>query len=148
MTNPKLDLIVSRYCFHESYTRGKMDVVYKSGTQALLASFHTVEKPWRQNLPNVSCIPNGVYEAERSFFNRGGYKAVEILGVPDRTDILIHVANRAEDVSGCIGIGMEDALDRVGHSRAAVSSLEDLVWKQWPTADLRVLVMTDERVLR
>jgi len=70
-----------------------------------LDSLYTIECPWRDNRPRVSCIPCGDYRLQARYFNRGGYMAVEILGVPQRSHILIHVANTVKDLAGCIGVG-------------------------------------------
>jgi hypothetical protein len=57
------------------------------------------------NLRIVSCIPRGVYRCQSRWFFRGGYEAIEITEVPNRTHILFHKANSPQDVSGCIGVG-------------------------------------------
>jgi hypothetical protein len=48
--------------------------------------------------------------------------------VPDRTYILIHVANFSKDVQGCIGLGTGLMGDRiaVSNSRKAVAAFEEL----------------------
>jgi len=69
--------------------------------------FCTVERPWLANKPYVSCIPNGEYSLETRFYNKGGYETIEILNVPNRTNILIHKGNVPTEVQGCIAIGME-----------------------------------------
>lgn len=48
--------------------------------------------------------------------------------VPDRTYILIHVANFSSDVQGCIGMGTDLMGDRiaVSNSRKAVAAFEEL----------------------
>lgn len=67
-------------------------------------SCYTIERPWKNNASNVSCIPEGEYKCEP--FSGTKYKdVVQVLDVPDRTFILFHVANFAHDVQGCIGLG-------------------------------------------
>lgn len=66
----------------------------------------TVEDDWRDNQRNVSCIPAGLYLLRRTLFYRHGYETFEVCDVPDRTRILIHIANTEEDVEGCIGVGL------------------------------------------
>lgn len=66
---------------------------------------YTVEDGWRDNRPNVSCIPDGIYRVVPRRFNKGGYDAWEILDVPGRDQIKIHAANTALDVQGCIAPG-------------------------------------------
>ena len=65
----------------------------------------TVERPWAQNKPGVSCIPVGTYQLKLDQYHKGGYPAYEVTGVPNRARILIHRANRAEEVEGCIAPG-------------------------------------------
>lgn len=66
---------------------------------------YTVERPWLANQQNVSCIPEGEFDCKPRFFHKGGYPAVEILDIPNRSDILFHIANWPENVLGCIGVG-------------------------------------------
>jgi hypothetical protein len=76
---------------------------------------YSLELPWRDNAPNVSCIPAGEYEVERRYspaFKRTTY---HLLNVQGRSYILIHPANFAGDVEkgwqshlqGCITLGIE-----------------------------------------
>lgn len=65
----------------------------------------TVEREWKNNEEGKSCIPEGWYIYQPSFYHEGKYQTYEIL-VPDRTDIKIHKANRAKELQGCIGLGM------------------------------------------
>lgn len=65
----------------------------------------TVERPWLDNKPRESCIPEGSYGIQLGRYNRGGYPAYEVLDVPERTLIKIHVGNTIDDVIGCIAPG-------------------------------------------
>ncbi len=71
----------------------------------------TVERPWKNNLPNFSCVPAGRYTLEYLEFNRWGWRfALDGETVsPYKSDkaryaCLIHPASRPEHVSGCIGL--------------------------------------------
>ena len=88
-------------------------------TLGRLGEFYTLENPWRDNEPYVSCIPAGSYEMKRSFYNRGGYDCFEAENVPGRTQILIHIGNSERDTSGCILIG-----ERVGVIGTSISVLQ------------------------
>jgi hypothetical protein len=66
---------------------------------------YTVERPWRDNIARESCIPEGEYELQLGMFNRGGYQAYEVMNVPDRSLIKIHIGNTVDDVIGCIAPG-------------------------------------------
>lgn len=68
---------------------------------------YTVERPWLDNKPRESCIPEGVYRLDLGMYNRGGYPAYEIMDVPDRSLIKMHIANNMNDVVGCVGFGSD-----------------------------------------
>jgi len=68
-------------------------------------SWQTVERPWIDNQPSVSCIPDGLYKVGLRHYNRGGYDTLEIENVPGRSHILIHKGNTPDQVQGCIAIG-------------------------------------------
>lgn len=65
----------------------------------------SIERPWRDNAPQVSCIPDGQYVLRRTLYHKGGYEVFEVCDVPGRSRILIHPANVDTDVEGCIGLG-------------------------------------------
>lgn len=70
---------------------------------------YTVEKPWLNNQPNISCIPTGIYVCHPTEFY--GSRDVpldtwEVMNVEGRTEIKIHYANRGRDLQGCIGLGI------------------------------------------
>ncbi len=66
---------------------------------------YTVERPWLDNKPRESCIPEGEYGLKLGMYNRGGYAAYEVMDVPNRSLIKIHVGNTIDDVIGCIAPG-------------------------------------------
>ncbi|MAO23839.1 MAG: hypothetical protein Unbinned3818contig1000_29 [Prokaryotic dsDNA virus sp.] len=68
---------------------------------------YTVERPWLDNKARESCIPEGSYRMQLGMYNRGGYPAYEIMDVPDRSLIKMHIANNIDDILGCIGFGLE-----------------------------------------
>ena len=75
----------------------------------------TLELPWKDNRPNVSCIPSGEYLAKKTVRIRFGL-TYEILQVPNRTDVLIHKGNFTSETLGCILLGesFEDTLSKDG----------------------------------
>lgn len=91
--------------------------------------FHcrTGELPWRNNAVGISRIPAGEYTA---FYRNDGSKGpcYQLLNVPGRTAIQIHVGNWCgdkrkrllSDVEGCILIGMR--VGPLNNQRAVVSS--------------------------
>lgn len=63
----------------------------------------SIERPWLDNRPNISCYPEGQYLAkwlERS--SSGKYKRVWVIeNVPKRSGILWHVGNLVRHSKGC-----------------------------------------------
>lgn len=88
----------------ETETRGVMWFQVNNHELPFLR-LHTIEPPWQDNKPYESCIPEGVYQVEMSDSPKYG-RALEIKGVPGRTDILFHVGNKVKDTAGCILPGL------------------------------------------
>ena len=62
----------------------------------------SIELPWHNNEPEVSCIPEGTYELEKHISAHLG-NCLHVKNVPNRADILIHGANNAlKELKGCI----------------------------------------------
>ena len=73
--------------------------------------FTTLELPWLENRPNISCIPEGEYECRKALnrLTNSGHKipeTFEVMRVKGRGGILFHVGNTARDTRGCILLGM------------------------------------------
>ena len=66
----------------------------------------TIERPWKDNKRNVSCIPKGNYECERVYSPTFGV-TFKITKVKGRSHILFHKGNLMEDSHGCIILGEE-----------------------------------------
>lgn len=114
-----MDIHLDRFCYHPNGTLGVIDI---EGDR-----FWTIERPWLDNAANVSCIPTGIYEMGWRESPRFG-ETWHIKDVPDRSHILIHVANYSKDVQGCIGLGtslMGDTV-AVSNSKNAVKRFEEI----------------------
>lgn len=101
------------------------------------AELFTVERPWLNNKPFVSCIPEGDYELE--WDTTGRIKNVPRLrDVPNRTQINIHPANYPHELHGCIAPGLDwnvvDGVPLVSSSRDASALLMEVfnVYKGMP----------------
>ena len=113
-------------------------------------SCFTIEKPWRDNKPFVSCIPAGMYEVV-PFTSKRHPHCYEVTGVEGRTVILFHPANLAGDkmkglqseLSGCIAPGYSKGKlygqDAVMKSGAAMDALRAII----DNADSTTLVIED-----
>jgi hypothetical protein len=92
----------------------------------------TIERPYLDNKVNVSSIPSGKYKVLPFSGNR--HKDVyEVLDVPGRSAILIHVANWSFQVEGCIAVGREhiilNNLDAVAASNVTFDEFKDQLIK-------------------
>ena len=76
--------------------------------------FHTGELPWRENRPNVSCIPEGKYKVSLRESPKYG-TVYHVRNVQGRSYILFHQGNFCGDrakgyrtnVQGCILLGLK-----------------------------------------
>ena len=96
----------------------------------------TIERPYIDNKRNISSIPTGQYKMARfsDLHGRRSSKQVdlpgynndvwEILDVYKRSYILIHMANWARNVQGCIGLGMGVFSSRDGVSSSQIAIKE------------------------
>lgn len=80
----------------EDYTLGVLEA----------PGFHcfTMERPWKNNEQNASCIPAGEYDCKVRVSPRFG-RVYMLLSVPGRSYILIHAGNTANNTHGCILLG-------------------------------------------
>lgn len=88
---------------------------------------HTLELPWRDNRPNISCIPVGTYICKQVVSPRFG-TCYQVMDVEGRTHVLHHAGNLAGDkamgykshVAGCILHGLAKGL--LGDQKAVLNS--------------------------
>lgn len=64
----------------------------------------TCELPWKDNDPEISCIPPGSYNCVRHDSPAHPH-TWEVRNVPNRSGILIHNGNTENDSLGCIIVG-------------------------------------------
>lgn len=64
-----------------------------------------LERGWRDNESNVSCIPSGMYELEFEESHRFKQKLWEVKGVEGRSECKFHSANFWKDLNGCLAPG-------------------------------------------
>lgn len=91
------DITISRSYFHDC-TLSR--IFYPGG------SLFGLELPWLDNLPDVSCIPEGEYDYEVRESPRTGDLVIWVLNVPNRTAIQWHPGNYTREIRGCGMPGM------------------------------------------
>ncbi len=91
---------------------------------------HTIELPWRDNWPLISCIPEGTYLLIKRYSERHKNHFL-VMDVPDRSLILIHPANDAKkELLGCIAPVMELTGEGKGErSQEACDKLKQVIYE-------------------
>ncbi len=88
----KLELIRT---YHSNGVNGELLI---DGTKVC----NTIELPWLDNQPRVSCIPEGTYQLTKRYSQRFGHHLL-VNSVANRNYILIHAYNDAlKESKGCI----------------------------------------------
>lgn len=94
-----IDVRINRIVKRDDVTLG---VLYLPGER--FNPLVTLEEPWRDNQPHISCIPAGIYRCVPH--NGPKFKNVwRLEDVPGRSAILIHAGNTTRDIEGCILLG-------------------------------------------
>ena len=65
----------------------------------------TLERPWVDNLHDLSCVPAGTYPIVRYHSPKRGYDVWLLEQVPNRDMIELHIGNVPADTDGCILVG-------------------------------------------
>ena len=111
-------MLIKRFCDHSRDT-GATPPIGVLGELYIDDVFYcyTIEKPWRDNKPFVSCVPAGEYKLEKFHSARYGETVVLVnpeldvvankseAGEGDRYACLIHAANWSHQLQGCIALG-------------------------------------------
>lgn len=95
-----------------------------------LMNFKTIELPWTDNVPMISCIPEGDYKAVATTRASNGNYAIHIDPVPGRSEIMIHTGNYVRQLKGCISPGRrfvdldKDGIIDVGTSQDVMDEMK------------------------
>ena len=101
----EVSVTMTRQKFFPSCTLGFLHIQ----TTNLVWRCKTLELPWLDNTPGISCIPKGNYTCRRVKSSKFG-ETFQVCDVPNRQGILFHAGNSApKDTRGCIllGVGAE-----------------------------------------
>ena len=115
-----MEIILERYKSGNLSTNSKLDVV--NGVVSIYSCF-ALELPWKENKPQISCVPAATYPI--SIYQSPTKGEVLLLhDVPGRSYIEIHVANKPSELLGCIAPGTEFAAeDFISNSRKAFNEI-------------------------
>jgi len=125
-----MDVIITRTERTDGGTRSRIDWLGES--------FHGLEPPWLDNVPFQSCIPTGLYtilphDSPRhgecyAFFGGTVGLHEDEKGYAERFACLIHPANYAAQLEGCLAPGLSagqhEGKPAVWYSRAALGKMQ------------------------
>lgn len=126
----KAVLVRIRQLSNDKQTCGRFILMNDNGDVVMHCA--SLELPWANNLPGVSCIPNGTYYATKTNSPKFGPGTFELMAVHGRGYIRIHPGNFTRDIEGCILLGERfsdidnDEITDVVNSRATVDKLKKL----------------------
>lgn len=100
--------------------------------------FFTVEKPWKDNKPFESCVPEGEYQLVPHGHYKNDGNVLALVGETvshyedpnfKRYACLIHTANYPKDVVGCIGLGRDYKanLNMITESRKSIKEFYSII---------------------
>lgn len=113
------------YCGGKLFINGKFFAYTIEDADRGLHSAMTLKKIQELKKFGITAIPTGRYEITMTFSNRFKRFMMEIMNVKGYGGIRIHVANKATDVEGCIGVAYESSDDGfAGDSAKAIAKLE------------------------
>ena len=90
---------------------------------------NTIELPWKNNLHQISCIPEGEYKLTKRYSPAKGWHLL-VNNVANRDLILIHAANDAlKELKGCIApVSLLTGEGKGSSSRLALDKLNKTVF--------------------
>lgn len=109
-------------------------IYYPNGTNGTLKYdgkliCNTIELPWKDNAPKISCIPEGEYFITKRYSKKYRWH-LEVMQVANRSFILFHPANYAvKQLKGCIAPVTTLSAPGIGHmSIKSFIKLKNLVF--------------------
>lgn len=111
-------VILTRNTDNGVETLGTLTVTQPHGS---IWSCRTLERPWKDNMTNVSCIPKGSYPCSiQPFHSTSMY---ELSNTGPRIGIFIHSANYFNQLEGCIALGVNPSDINADHQIDVTSSV-------------------------
>lgn len=99
----ELQVIINRFKITRNYSLGHCYIKYPNNRTVYVGC--SLERGWRNNENNVSCVPEGTYELKLDYSPKFRKKLWELFGVPGRSECKFHAANYWRQLNGCIALG-------------------------------------------
>lgn len=98
-------ILIYRYRVRDNYSLGQCFIKHESGIIDYIGA--TLERGWKDNQSNISCVPKGEYELRLEHSPKFRKKLWELYGVPNRAECKLHAANYWRELNGCIALGVK-----------------------------------------
>lgn len=124
-------IVITRDWQDKNQTLGKC-VIYDENNKPLFSAL-SLERGWRNNENNVSCVPLGTYTAVFEYSPRFKQNLWELKNVPNRSECKFHSANYWYQLNGCIALGKtlkdinKDGYNDVTSSRATMKAFHKIL---------------------
>ena len=118
------ELLIDRYAPEEKQTVGAFFGLDKN--RSIIFECDSIELPWLDNKNDISCIPAKTYTVVKRWSKK--YKHhLHITNVEGRTWILIHPANKVNQLQGCIATGTTKEQGVLHQSKLAHTKLMNII---------------------
>lgn len=111
-----MEILVQRFNYSENSVIGRLAL---DGSHFCF----TLERPWKNNQHEVSCILPGRYPVTIRYSPHWNAPMPHVENVPGRSEIMLHPANWVSQLLGCIAPGETYGQDCINESRAAFAPL-------------------------
>lgn len=99
----KVQVIITRYEVEFNYSLGMCFIKHAPNSAEYIGA--SLERGWRNNQNNVSCVPEGTYPLKYEYSPRFRKHLWELYDVPGRSECKFHAANYWKQLNGCISLG-------------------------------------------
>lgn len=117
-------IIINRDVLQDNQTLGVCYIKDKHNKPKYVG--FSLERGWKNNQNNISCIPEGTYKVVLEYSDRFKKDLWEIKGVPNRAECKFHSANYWYQLNGCIALGRK-RIDINSDGYADVTSSRDVM---------------------
>lgn len=97
------EVVLIRNISEDRQELGNLYVYDQDGKE--LFSCKSLERAWKDNQRNISCVPAGAYPIVYEWSPRFQMYLWELYDVPGRSECKIHASNYWHQLNGCIALG-------------------------------------------
>lgn len=126
-----MKIVIIRDWQDENQTLGKC-TVYDNNDKPVFSAL-SLERGWRDNQKNISCVPLGTYDCVLEYSPRFNKDLWELKNVPNRSECKFHSANYWYQLNGCIALGRtikdinNDGYNDVTSSKATMNAFHKVL---------------------